>query len=68
MEGSNLCIMPLIVSEVEMVGKSLLSPGESHWLEQGLATIFIFYDQLQLGPSFFLSYSCSHKPYKGGVC
>ena len=40
MESSNLCIVTLIVIEVEMVGKSLLSTGEPHWLEQGLSTIF----------------------------
>ena len=56
-ESGNLCIVALIVGEVEMVGKSLLTPRESHWLEESLASIFIFYYQFQLSPSLLLRYS-----------
>ena len=52
--GRHLRVVPLEVGEVEVVGKSLLGPGEPHWLQQGLAAVIKGDDELQLGPTFFL--------------
>ena len=32
-------IVPLVVGEVEVIGESLLVPGEPHGLHQGLASV-----------------------------
>merc|ERR1719233_2651005 len=56
-ESGNLGIVTLIISKVEMVGKSLLTTRESHWLEESLSSIFIFYYQFQLCSSLLLRYS-----------
>ena len=45
-EGGHLRIVPLVVCEVKVVGKSLLVPGEPHWLHQGLASIIECDNQL----------------------
>ena len=39
LEGRHLGIVPLVVGEVEVVGESLLVPGEPHGLHQGLASV-----------------------------
>ena len=56
--GGHLSVVSLVVREVEMVGQSLLSPGESHWLEQGLAAVLKRDDQLQLSSSLLLLHTC----------
>ena len=54
MVGGHLCVVSLVVGEVEVVGQSLLGPREPHRLQHSLTSVIKGDDQLQLRPAFFL--------------
>ena len=45
-EGGHLCVVPLVISEVKMVGEGLLVAGKPHGLHQSLASVIKCDDQL----------------------
>lgn len=57
-EGGDLRVVSLEVSEVEMVLESLLLAGEPHGLEECMSTVDELNDEFKLCPAFLLSNVC----------
>ena len=71
-EGSDLCVVPLEVGEVEVVGQRLLGARKPHRLEKCLPSVLKLDYKLQLGSPLLLAdphdweslHRCDRLPYR----